>query len=110
MYFKVAVRFFSHFFFFWGGGFPALHPSVTEVVTEDGEVDFRMRDLTFSSTFSACVGWVAVRLGANRFKLCVLLRYRNQVRKPASQNLTQRGHYSWQPTPWFNTMDLQRIP
>jgi len=49
------------------------------VVTEDGEIDFRMRNLTFPSQFSASGRWVAVRLGANRFNLYILLRRQNQV-------------------------------
>jgi len=69
------------------------------VVTEDGEIDFRMRNLTFASQFSASGRWVAVRLGANRFNLYILLRRQNQVRKPSSRNLTQWGHYCRQPTP-----------
>lgn len=99
MYFKVAVRFFSPSFLFWASLLPLLHHSIKEVVTEDGEIDFRMRDLTFSSTLLTCVGWMVVRLGANRFNLYILLWCQNQVRKPASRNLTQRGHYSQQPTP-----------
>lgn len=100
MYFKVAVRFFSSsLLFFFGVSLPILRHSIKEVVTEDGEIDFRMRDLTFSSALLVCVGWMAVRLGANRFRLYILLWCQNQVRKPARWNLTQRGHYSRQATP-----------
>lgn len=99
MCFKVAVRFFFLPFLFLTYSFPILHYSIKEVVTEDGEIDFRMRNLTFPSQFSASVRWVAVRLGANRFNLYILLRRQNQVRKPSSRNLTQWGHYCRQPTP-----------
>lgn len=63
MYFKVAVRFFflSFLLFFLGGGtslLPSLlHHSIKEVVAEDGEIDFRMRNIAFSTTLSACDGW-----------------------------------------------------